>query len=215
MTKIADDTAIIEQHPWPISIKNPDNPGINPVDPTKIHGDSFPASLAFVIARPDSYRVHVSKIGFSLRMFQRITVDLGGGCNDDTGMMDPTILKHLPGTPDSRTEGIQRLRLIMNRRCRTGQMKDAVILADNGICDILLQEAADFSGVERKISSGPCIKIVQDIHRMAFRQQFLYQVRADEASSSRHEVMFDWLVLRNWNTSLPVEYRGKFPNLQE
>src|SRR5678809_1195132 len=77
--EIRNHAAIILKHSLPISVEDPNDPRVHSVLPMIVHHQCFGYPFAFVVTASQADAIDVSPIILSLRMDQRIAVDLGSG----------------------------------------------------------------------------------------------------------------------------------------
>ena len=80
------------------------------------HGESLCGTLGFVVdtAWPD--RIDVAPVGFGLGMDQGIAVDLGGGGEQEAGLLGPGQPEHVVGAQRPHLEGVNGVTLVIDRR---------------------------------------------------------------------------------------------------
>jgi len=72
------DSAIFQTHPWPISIKDPDNFSIHSMIAVVGHRYRFGESFSLIVHPTGADRINVAPIILALRMDQRITIAFRG-----------------------------------------------------------------------------------------------------------------------------------------
>jgi hypothetical protein len=82
----------------------------------------------------------VSPVAFGLRMHGRIAVHLAGGGLKDFCLHPLGKPQHVDGAHDAGLDSFRRIVLVMNRRCRAGQIVNFIHLQKNGLCQIMTDQ---------------------------------------------------------------------------
>ena len=157
------------------------------------------AALAFVVAGTDTDRVHVAPVAFRLRMHCRIAVDLAGRRLQDTRAGALGQAQHVDRAVHAGLGGLHRVALVVDRRCRTGQVVDPVHFHVQRKGHIVAHqfEIRVFQQVH-DVTPGAGVEIIDAQHIMAFGQQAVTQVGAKKAGAtgdqnSKGRISFHWV----------------------
>jgi hypothetical protein len=118
----ADHPAITGMHPGSVSVEDSNDPNIHIVLAMIVKEKGLCASLSLIIAGPDADGIHVPPIGLILGMGGRIAVDFTCRGLEDPGFDSLCQSEHVNSSEDTGLDRLHRIKLIVNRRCRTGKI---------------------------------------------------------------------------------------------
>ena len=92
--------------------------------PEIVHAEALRTPLALVVAGTDAEGVHVAIVFLALRMDVRVAIHFAGGCLQQRTIVHPRQVQQMHGPDHGRLDGVERIFLVMYRRCGTGQIDD-------------------------------------------------------------------------------------------
>ena len=175
-------------------MKNTDNLDTHAVLPVIIHKQSFRATFALIVAGTETDRIDIAPIGFHLRMYGRVAIDLACRCLQDFRLDAFGQSQHIDGPHNRRLDRLDWIILIMNGGRGTSQVIDFVHLGEIRRRYIVAhqfeigirQQMHDVRLAARKI-------IVQTNDLMALSEQIPAQMRTDEPGASRYQYAFHFI----------------------
>ena len=96
--------------------------------PVVVEEQGFGTTLAFVVATARADRIDVAPIILGLRMDGRIAVDLARRGLEDLDLQPFCQPEHVDGAVNGSLGRLNRIVLVMDRRCRAGEIIDLVNL---------------------------------------------------------------------------------------
>ena len=189
--KIRDHTAIVWMHVRPVCVEDTGYLDAEPMLAMVVEEQRLCATLALVVTRSRSPGIDAAPIGLRLGVDLRITIDLTGGCLEDLGLDAFGQAQHVDGAMDTGLRGLYRVKLVMNGRCRPGQVVDLVHLHVEGIGDIMTHEL-EMMVVEQRHYIVPCSseKVVDTEDVVTLVQQPVAEVGAQKAGAAGYENTF-------------------------
>ena len=124
--KVRNDTPVICKHTGAIRVEDSDYANIHLVFPMVVEKQSFGIPLALVVTSARTDRIHVASIGLGLRMNRRVAIDLAGRGMQDSGVHTLGEAEHVDRSEHRGLDRLDRVVLVMNRRCRTGHVIDSI-----------------------------------------------------------------------------------------
>lgn len=153
--KIGDHTAIVWMHVRPVSVEDAGYLDAEPVLAMVVEEQRLGASLALVVTRSRSPGIDVAPIGLRLGVDLRITINLTGGCLEYLRLDTFGQAQHVDGAMDTGLGSLYRVKLVMDGRCRTGQVVNLVHLHIEGIGNVMTHEL-EVMVVEQRHDIVPC-----------------------------------------------------------
>ncbi len=89
------DPPVIQSHSRPIGVENTNNACIHTFRAKISHDERLGKTFGLIVHRAQADRIHMTPVGLRLRMFERITVDLGSGGEKVTGLVNPGKVKRV------------------------------------------------------------------------------------------------------------------------
>jgi hypothetical protein len=122
--EVGDDSAVVGVHSGPEGVEDTGDSDIHRILPHVTVGKSLSDSFTLVVTSSGSDTVDVTPVVFSLGVFLGVTVDLGGGGDEETSLGSLGETEHVEGTHEPGLEGFDRVVLVVRRRCGAGQVVD-------------------------------------------------------------------------------------------
>ena len=146
------------------------------------------AALALVVARARADGVHVAPIAFRLRVHRGVAVDLAGGRLEDLGPRALGEAEHVDGADHAGLGGLHGVALVMDGRCRAGEVVDLVHLDEQRERHIVPHQLEIAVVVQvRDVARRSREEIVHAQHVAPGVQQAFAKMGAQEASTACHE----------------------------
>src|SRR5262249_31420506 len=89
-------------------------------------GERLCEALSLVVDAPRTDRIHVAPVVLTLRVCDRVSVDLAGGGEDETRIAALGEFEGPLGAMTACGQGVQRAPKVLSRRCGTGQVSHRV-----------------------------------------------------------------------------------------
>ena len=121
-------SAVVEAHPWAISIEDPDDPGVDSVASMVGQRHRLGKSLRLIVDPSDANRIHIAPIRFWLRVNQRIAINLAGTGQQELCTTGFCQSQRLVGPEGADLEGLDRIFLVIDGACRRCEVKDGIDL---------------------------------------------------------------------------------------
>lgn len=138
--EVGDNATIVGKHARTVGIKNTDHADIDAVFAMIVKEERLGCTLPLIIAGAQTNGIHVTPVGFGLRMNVGITIDLGGGGLKNT-CLDP--LGKAKAVDSTNHGGLHRLDgiiLVVRGRSWAGKVIDAINLKLEWVDDIVANE---------------------------------------------------------------------------
>ena len=189
--EVGDHPPVVGVHVWPVRIENAGHfdehgmltPIIEKVCPR--------APRDVLVAGTIADWVHVSCIALRLGVDSRVAVNLAGGSLKDFGPDAFGQAQHVDGPVDACLGRLDRIELIVDRRCRAGQIEDFVDLYIQGKGDVVADELKGRVMKEMAYEMfAACVKIVHTQDFMALRDEPLAKVGSEKAGSTSDQNAF-------------------------
>ncbi len=104
------------------------------------HRQRFAQAFAFIIAGTRANRIDIAPVIFGLWMYQRIAIDLRGGCDKKACMLFACQFEHLIRSLAIDQDRLNGMFHIANGAGGTGEVKNSFCFAMKWLGDIVLQE---------------------------------------------------------------------------
>lgn len=135
------------------------------------------ATLAFIVTRPRASGINMAPVFFGLGMHFRVAVNFAGGCLENFRPNTFSKAKHVDSTVNRRLGRLYGIKLVMDGRCRAGQIVNLVAFYIKRESHIVAQEFK--MGVIQKMgdivfASGE--KIIDAQYIMTFTDQSVAKV---------------------------------------
>ena len=124
--EIGDYPAVVGVHPRAVCVEQSSDLDGEAVLAVVGEEEGFRAAFAFIVAGAVAYRVDVAPVGFGLRVYVRVAVDLGGRGLEDRDAQAFGQAQHVDGPVYASLDGLHRVVLVVDGRCRAGQVVDLV-----------------------------------------------------------------------------------------
>ena len=122
--KVGDDSAVVRVHPGAKGVEDSGNSDLDVVLSHVAVREGLGDSLALVVARSGANAVDVTPVVLSLRVLLWVTVDLGGGRDEESRLGSLGKTKHVEGTHERRLDGLDGVVLVVRWGCGAGEMVD-------------------------------------------------------------------------------------------
>jgi hypothetical protein len=119
-------------HTGTICVKDPCHLDFDPILAIIIEEKCFSASFPLIITSSWSNRVYASEIGLRLGVNCGISIHLRSGGLEDSCLESFSESQHVNGSMDIDLCGLNRVVLVMDRRCRAGEVVNPVHLHIKG-----------------------------------------------------------------------------------
>ena len=154
----------------------------------RVHQDGLGDALAFVVAGALAGAVDVAPVVLRLRVHQRIAVDLRRAGVDDPDPRLARLLDEADGADGAGGDGGVGIGLVVEGRRRAREVEDDLGVGGQPlahVADLQVEVRVATDALEVRQVAGH--QVVEPDHLVAFREQPLHEVRADEAGGSGHE----------------------------
>jgi hypothetical protein len=132
--EVGNDSSIVRVHPGAESVEDSGNSDINTVLPHVTISQGLGDSLSLVVTSSGTDTVDVTPVVFSLGVLLWVSVDLGGGGDEESSLGSLGETKHVEGTHERSLDGLDGVVLVVRGRCGTGQVVDLYLVSlDFGI----------------------------------------------------------------------------------
>ncbi len=138
--EVGDDTPVIGQHARTIGVEDADDADIDSILAVVVEEESLCGTLALVVAGAKSDRVDITPVGLLLGMHGGVAVHLGGGGLEDTGLHALGETEAVDRPDHGGLHGLDGVVLVVQGRCGTGQIVDAVDLELEGVDDVMAHQ---------------------------------------------------------------------------
>lgn len=156
--------------------------------PVIVHKKRFGATLPLIITRADAYGIDIAPVRLYLRMYKGVAIHLARRCLQYLGTHLLGQPQHIDGSHHRCFDGLYRIILIVDGRCRTCQIIYLVNLGIVGIDYIMTYQLEVVVAYERPdILFTTRKKVIEAYHIIPFVQQSAAQVRANKTGSARHQ----------------------------
>ena len=146
------------------------------------------AALALVIAGARTDRVDVAPIFLRLRVDVRIAIDLARRSLEDLALQPLGEAEHVDRAVHAGLGRLHGIVLVVDRRCRTGEIVDLVDLDIERHRDVVPHEfEARLAMQVVEVALGPGEQVVDAQHLVPLFEQPVDQVRADEPRPAGHQ----------------------------
>ena len=175
-------------HAGTIRIEDADNTNIDFMLAVIVKEQCFSRAFAFIITGPHPDRIDIAMIVFRLWMHGRVAINFrcGGLENFRPGPLGQT--QHIDRAMNAGFQRLDRIMLIVNRACRTGQIINLVNLEKNRHGHIMANKLKIGIGEEMgDIIFLATEKIIHADHICALRQQRLAEVRPQKAGPACYQ----------------------------
>jgi hypothetical protein len=132
--EVGNDSSIVRVHPGAESVEDSGNSDINTVLPHVTISQGLGDSLSLVVTSSGTDTVDVTPVVFSLGVLLWVSVDLGGGGDEESSLGSLGETKHVEGTHERSLDGLDGVVLVVRGGCGTGQVVDLYLVSlDFGI----------------------------------------------------------------------------------
>ena len=183
--KVADDSSVMNRHPRAVGIEDPDDLHIHMVLAMVIHHQAFGGPLPLVVAASDPDRVDAAPVALLLRMDLRIAVDLRCGGLEDPGLHPLGQPQRVDGAHDAGLDRLDRVVLVMNGGCRTGQVVDLIDFEVDRVDDVVTD--AFKMGISQQMADvvlAAGVKIIEAKELLSLCEKPLAEVRSEKAGAA-------------------------------
>ena len=139
--EVRDDTAVVGAHVGAVRVEDSRYLDFHVVSLMKIEEQRLGAALALVVAGPGAERIDIAPIILDLRVHERVAIDFGGGCLENAGAGTSGQFQQVECTEDRRLHRVDRIGLVVRRRCRAGKVVDFIDLDVDRIDDVMPDDA--------------------------------------------------------------------------
>jgi hypothetical protein len=177
-------------HTGTICVKDPCHLDFDPILAVIIEEKSFSTSFPFIVTGSGSNGVYASEIGLRLGVNCGISIHLRSGGLEDSCLEAFSESQHVNGTMDIDLCGLNRVVLVMDRRCRAGEVINSIHL------DVKRESYVMAKKFKKRIlekmlniSLRPGVKVIDADHILPFFKEAFAEVRTQKTSPSRHQYM--------------------------
>ena len=186
--EVRDHAAVLGMHARAIGVEDARHLDLEPMLAVIIEEQRLGAALALVVAGARTDRIDVAPVILRLRMDRGIAIDLAGRGLEDPALEALGEPQHVDGAMDRGLGRLHRVVLVVNGRCRTGEIVDLVHLHVERKADVVAQELETRMVVKMvDVALGAGEEIVGAENLVPLLQKSVDQVRAEKSGSSRHE----------------------------
>jgi hypothetical protein len=125
--KVGNDSSVVWVHSWTESVEDSSNSDIDTVLPHVTVGQGFGHTLSLVVTCSGTDTVDVTPVLFSLGVLLGITVDLGGGGDEESSLGSLGETEHVEGTHKRSLDGLDSVVLVVGRGGGASEMVDLCI----------------------------------------------------------------------------------------
>jgi hypothetical protein len=122
--EVGDDSTIVRVHSGTKGVEDSGDSDVDTVLSLVTVGQGLGDSLAFVVTSSDTDGVDVAPVFFSLGVDFRVTVDFGGGGDQESGLGSLGETEHVEGTHERGLDGLDGVVLVVRGRGGTSQVVD-------------------------------------------------------------------------------------------
>ena len=191
--EIRNHAAVVDVHFRAVGVEYADDFHRNAVFAVVAHEERLGAAFAFVVARAQSQRVYVSPVILRLGMDQRVAVYFGSRSLQDFCVVAVGDGEHVHGAYDRGLRRLDRVVLVVDRRCRAGEVVNLLDFGHIGVDDVVaddfevgvFQQMADVALVSREV-------VVDADDVVALFKQAFTQVGTDESGTTGDEYSLHW-----------------------
>ena len=138
--EVGNHAAVVDRHPRPVGVEDAHDADVDVVLPMVVHHQAFGDALAFVVAGAHADRIDVAPVALGLRMLLGIAVDLAGRGQQDARAHALGQPQHVDRAHHAGLDGLDRIVLVVHRRGRAGEMKDAIDFEQDRLDDVVADE---------------------------------------------------------------------------
>lgn len=125
--KVGDNSTIVRVHSGTEGVEDSGNSDVDAILSLVTVGQGLGDSLAFIVTSSDTDGVDVTPVFFSLGVDFRVTVDLGGGGDQESGLGSLGETEHVQGTHERGLDGLDSVVLVVRGRSGASQVVDLYI----------------------------------------------------------------------------------------
>lgn len=192
--EVGNDTTVVRVHTGSESVEDTGDTDINAVLAGVAVGQGLGYTLAFVVARTGTDTVDVTPVVLTLRVLLGVTVDLGGGGDEESSLGTLGKTQHVQGTHERGLDGLDRVVLVVRGGCGACKVVDLVDLDKEGVDDVVADNLE--VGVANPVRNGsPATgkEVVKDGDLVTQKHESVDQVGTNETGTTGDE---DSLTLR-------------------
>ncbi len=129
--------AVIGMHARAVSVEDPHDLNVKLMLTIVVEEQGLGTTFAFVVAGADANGIDVTPIVLGLRMNSGVAIDLGCGGLQDTRLYPLGQAQHVDGADHARLGRLDRIKLIVHRRGRAGEVIDLVDFNIERKCNVV------------------------------------------------------------------------------
>ena len=186
--EIRNHAAVVDRHPRAVGIEDAHDADVDVVLPVVVHHQAFGDALALVVAGAHADRIDVAPVALGLRMLLRVAVNFAGRGEQDARAHALGQPQHVDRAHHAGLDGLHRVVLVVHRRGRAGEVKDAIDFEQDRLDDVVADEL-EIAVAEQMHDVGALAaeKIVEADDFVAVLEQPLAQMRAEKSRAAGYQ----------------------------